>query len=360
MKIDNKKYNSIWYDKKKDAIFIIDQTALPFKFKINKLNKFNDFIRAIKNMEVRGAPLIGVTAAYGMYFASKKSSNVKKLEYYGGLLIKTRPTAINLKWSVEKILSFLYASNLPQEDLSKVILEMANKIKDEDIRNCYQIGLNGSKIINKIYIKKNKKIVNILTHCNAGWLATVDWGTALAPIYYAKLKNKNKIHVWVDETRPRNQGANLTSFELNNQGVANTIIADNTGGLLMMKKKVDLCIVGADRITKDGSVINKIGTYLKALAAYENNIPFYVAIPYSTIDAKSNLPNDIEIEDRGGDELRYILGIDNKGNLKKVRIYSSNCKILNLGFDITPPKLITGYITEKGIFQNIKEFLIKN
>ena len=360
MRVGNKKYTSIWYDDKKDVVCIIDQTLLPHDFKINYLSKFEHFIRAIKDMEVRGAPLIGVTAAYGMYFASKISSNQRNLNKYGKELIKTRPTAVNLKWTVEKILNHLKSKNLKDKnDISKSILNFANEIRDEDMKNCYLIGANGFKVINRIKKNKKNKTLNVLTHCNAGWLAAVDWGTALAPIYYSNIMKKLNIHVWVDETRPRNQGANLTSFELNNENIDNSIIADNTGGLLMMMKKIDLCIVGADRITKDGSVINKIGTYLKALAAFEHKVPFYVAIPYSTIDFESYYPKNIKIENRGSEELNFITGIDSKGVRRKLRIYPKKSKSFNLGFDITPSKFITGYITEKGIFKNIDKFLDK-
>jgi len=356
MIIGKKHYTSIWYDSKKDRVKIIDQTLLPHKFKIKELYNLNHFIRAIFCMEVRGAPLIGVTAAYGMYFASKKAENFTHLKKLGRLLINTRPTAVNLKWAVDKIISSIDKNDFKnRKDLQLKVLSLANQIRIEDIENCYRIGSYGSDIIYKYSKKKNTEI-NILTHCNAGWLATVDWGTALAPIYFfAKNKNK-KINIWVDETRPRNQGANLTSFELTNEGIKNVIIADNTGGLLMMKKKIDLCIVGADRVTTDGSVINKIGTYLKALAAYENKIPFFVALPYSTIDFKSKLPSTIEIEDRGDDEMKFIKGIDSNGKMKRVRIYPKKSLTLNLGFDITPSKFITGYITDKGFFNKISDF----
>ncbi len=355
MLIDKRHYTTIWHDKKDDKVRIINQTLLPHKFQILKLSSFKHFEKAIFDMQVRGAPLIGVTAAYAMYYASKECSNYNQLSKRAKILIKTRPTAVNLKWAVHKILLTVNNNDFKNKNfLQNKILNLAQSIREEDINNCYQIGLNGSKVISK-HFKKKKSEINILTHCNAGWLAAVDWGTALAPIYYYKKINKGKLNIWVDETRPRNQGANLTSYELSHEKVKNKIIADNTGGLLMMNKKIDLCIVGADRVTKDGSVINKIGTYLKALAAFDNKIPFYVALPFSTIDFESKYPSLVKIENRGDDEMKYMSGLDSNGKLKKILIYPKKSKTLNLGFDITPSKFISGYITEKGTFKKLDD-----
>ena len=260
-------------------------------------------------------------------------------------LIQSRPTAINLKWAVDRMLNKL--SGINNEEVLKIALKEANDICDEDEKFCKNIGLNGLKIIEEIY-NKTKKTVNILTHCNAGWLATINWGTATSPLYHAHKKGI-PIHVWVDETRPRNQGANLTSYELNEEGIANTIIADNTGGILMQRGDVDMCIVGTDRTLSNGDVCNKIGTYLKALAAHDNNVPFYVALPSSTIDWEIKEGKEIPIEERNSEELSHIEGVDENDEVKKVLIYPKKSKAMNLAFDVTPAKYITGLITEKGI-----------
>ena len=256
-----------------------------------------------------------------------------------------RPTAINLKWAVDRMMKKL--SGVNDKDILKIALDEAKAITEEDINFCKNIGLNGLKIIENIANKK-KDTVNILTHCNAGWLATIDWGTATSPIYHAHQKGI-KIHVWVDETRPRNQGANLTSYELNEEGISNTVITDNAGGILMQRGQVDLCIVGTDRTLSNGDVCNKIGTYLKALAARDNNIPFYVALPSSTIDWKIKDHRQIPIEERNSEELSYMEGVDDNNKITKVRIYPKKSKSLNLAFDITPAKFVSGLITEKGV-----------
>jgi methylthioribose-1-phosphate isomerase len=260
-------------------------------------------------------------------------------------LIASRPTAINLKWAVDRMMKKLNGIN--EKDILKIALEEAKVIKEEDEGFCKNIGLNGLKIIEEISNKK-KDTVNILTHCNAGWLATIDWGTATSPIYHAHQKGI-KVHVWVDETRPRNQGANLTSYELNEEGISNTVITDNAGGILMQRGQVDMCIVGTDRTLSNGDVCNKIGTYLKALSAKDNNVPFYVALPSSTIDWSIKDHKQIPIEERNSEELSYVEGIDENNEIKKVRIYPKKSKSLNLAFDVTPAKLVTGLITEKGI-----------
>ena len=343
MKIDSKEYRTIWFEK--NLVKIIDQTKLPHRFEIKEIKSIRDAVNAIKIMEVRGAPLIGATAAYGLVLSIIENNDQSFLKKSAEDLINSRPTAINLKWAVDRMMKKLLGVN--SEEVFEIALNEAKKICEEDEKFCENIGLNGLKIIEEIYNKK-KDTVNILTHCNAGWLATINWGTATSPIYHAHKKGI-PLHVWVDETRPRNQGANLTSFELNEEKVSNTVIADNTGGLLMQRGKVDMCIVGTDRTLANGDVCNKIGTYLKALAAKDNNVPFYVALPSSTIDWKIKDHKDIPIEERNSEELSHMEGLDEVGNIKKILIYPKKSKVMNLAFDVTPAKYITGLITEKGI-----------
>ena len=353
MKIQGTQYRTIWFDEKKKVVKIIDQTKLPHKFIIKDLKTVEDAINAIKTMEVRGAPLIGATAAYGIVLAILESNSSEFLVKASKNLIKSRPTAINLKWAIDRMAKKL--SGINSDQILKIAIQEANNICEEDIQFCKNIGIHGLKIIEDIYNKK-KDTINILTHCNAGWLATINWGTATSPIYHAHKKGI-KIHVWVDETRPRNQGASLTSYELNEEGVSNTIIADNTGGILMQKGEIDMCIVGTDRTLSTGDVANKIGTYLKALAAHDNNVPFYVALPSSTIDWETKDFKDIPIEERDSDELSYVEGLDQNNNLQKVLIYPKKSKSLNLAFDITPAKYVTRLITEKGICEASTEGL---
>ena len=343
MHINGKAHRTIWFEN--NIVKIIDQTKLPHQFIIKDLKTVKDSINAIKIMEVRGAPLIGATAAYGLVLSVIEKNDQSFLKKSALDLINSRPTAINLKWAVNRMMKKL--SGVDSNKILKIALEEAKKIVEEDVNFCKNIGLNGLKIIESIAEKK-KNTVNILTHCNAGWLATIDWGTATAPIYHAYQKGI-KVHVWVDETRPRNQGANLTSYELNEEGVPNTIIADNTGGILMQRGQVDMCIVGTDRTLSTGDVCNKIGTYLKALAAKDNNVPFYVALPSSTIDWNIKDFKDIPIEERDPTELSHIEGLDKNNKLQKVLIYPQKSKATNLAFDITPAKLVTGLITEKGV-----------
>ena len=353
MKIQNKEYRTIWYED--NAVKIIDQTKLPHQFIIKDLTTVKDAINAIKIMEVRGAPLIGGTAAYGVVLAIKENNNSEFIKKSSEELIQSRPTAINLKWAVDRMMKKL--SGINNNQLLDIALNEAEEICDEDEKFCKSIGINGLEIIEEIYNKK-KDTVNILTHCNAGWLATINWGTATSPIYHAHKKGI-PVHVWVDETRPRNQGANLTSYELNEEDIPNTIIADNTGGILMQRGEVDMCIVGTDRTLSNGDVCNKIGTYLKALAAYDNKVPFYVALPSSTIDWDIKNPKDIPIEERNSEELSHVEGIDENNQIKRVLIYSKKSKSMNLAFDITPAKYVTGLITEKGICEASSEGLIK-
>jgi methylthioribose-1-phosphate isomerase len=324
-------HNAIWYDEVHAKILYIDQTFLPWEVKIRELATLDDAIRAIKNMEVRGAPLIGVTAAFGLYLANKKGLSI---EDAAKSLKSTRPTAINLSWAVDKMLQ------------NKGNLDTAMHIRNEEIERCRLIGEYGLPLLEKISEKKKGESVNILTHCNAGWLACVEWGTATAPIYLAHQKDI-KVHVWVDETRPRNQGARLTAWELEQAGVPFTVIPDNTGGHLMKNGMVDLVLVGTDRTAKNGDVANKIGTYLKALAARDNEIPFYVAMPYSSYDRETPTGKEIPIEERDGDEIRIIDGC--RMSDVGCQIIPEGTPVANYGFDITPAELISGYITEKGI-----------
>ena len=343
MRIEGKEYRTIWFEN--NVVKIIDQTKLPHQFKIKELKTVKDAINAIKTMEVRGAPLIGGTAAYGLALAVQENNDPEFIKKSAKELIQSRPTAINLKWAVDRMMKKLTGIN--SNKTLDIALNEAKEICDEDEKFCENIGINGLKIIEEIYNKK-KDTVNILTHCNAGWLATINWGTATSPIYHAHKKGI-PVHVWVDETRPRNQGANLTSYELNEEEIPNTIIADNTGGILMQRGEVDMCIVGTDRTLSNGDVCNKIGTYLKALAAHDNNVPFYVALPSSTIDWNIKDAKDIPIEERNSEELSHVEGIDENNQIKKVLIYPKKSKAINLAFDVTPAKYVTGLITERGV-----------
>ena len=355
MRVKGKNYKSIWLDKKKQEVIVIDQRLLPHQFKLLFLKDIKDIKKAIKDMVVRGAPLIGVTAAYGIYLSMKKDPSNKNLKYSINFLRTARPTAVNLSWALEfmkKRLLDVEASNRCNESR-----KIANEISNNDIECCKKIAENGLKIIRKIKKKKKNKTINILTHCNAGWLATVDWGTALSPIFMAKRK-KIPIHIWVDETRPRNQGALLTSWELKNENIPHTVIVDNAGGYLMQNKKVDMCLVGSDRTTIDGNVCNKIGTYLKAVVAYENKIPFYVALPTSTIDRKTKRISDVPIEIRDGKELSKV-NLKFNNNLINANIYKKDTPTLNPAFDVTPKKFVTRLITEKGTCKPQEEFIKK-
>ncbi len=343
MKINGKSYKTIWFEN--NLVKIIDQTKLPHNFVVKNLKTVEDAINAIKTMEVRGAPLIGATAAYGLVLSIIENDDFSSLKKSSENLIASRPTAINLKWAVNRMMKKI--SGVNNKDILKIALSEAKAITEEDIKFCKNIGLNGLKIIREIANRK-KDTVNILTHCNAGWLATIDWGTATSPIYQAHKKGI-KVHVWVDETRPRNQGANLTSYELNEEGISNTVITDNAGGILMQRGEVDMCIVGTDRTLSNGDVCNKIGTYLKALAAKDNNVPFYVALPSSTIDWEIKDHKKIPIEERNSEELSYVEGVDKDNRIMKVRIYPQKSKAMNLAFDITPAKYVTKLITEKGV-----------
>jgi len=339
------------------SIEIIDQRYLPFEFIIETINSSTEMAEAIRDMRLRGAPLIGVAAAYGMYLAaleaSRKPDFNQHLKFSEILLLNTRPTAVNLKWAIDRVREEIDKARTIEEIISNVY-KIAEKIADEDVENCKSIGKYGVEIIEDISLKKKGDTVNILTHCNAGALACVDYGTALSPITEA-FKKGIKLRVWVDETRPRVQGK-LTSWEFEQLSIPNAVISDNAGGYLMQKGMVDLVIVGADRIAQNGDVANKIGTYLKALAAKDSGIPFYVAAPTSTIDFNLQTGNDIIIEKRDENEVLYAEGLLN-GKIESVRLFSSKAQAENYGFDVTPHKLISGYITEKGIYARIASII---
>ncbi len=343
MKIHGKHYRSVW-PIGEDAFGIIDQTKLPHAFETLTLTSADDAAVAIKSMQTRGAPLIGAVAAYGLALAVRADPSDDALERALHMLAETRPTAINLKWALWRMRGVLL--NQPHGERAARAWAEAKLIADEDAAMCESIGRNGLAIIRELHKQKNRKL-NILTHCNAGWLATVDWGTALAPIYMAHDAGI-PLHVWVDETRPRNQGASLTAFELGGHGVAHTIIADNAGGHYMQHGLVDMAIVGTDRVTANGDVANKIGTYLKALAAHDNGVPFYVALPSSTIDWTLTSGRDIPIEERSQDELLKMTGRTPSGTIQTVEIAAPGSSGANPGFDVTPSRLVTGFITERG------------
>ncbi|HSZ74982.1 MAG TPA: S-methyl-5-thioribose-1-phosphate isomerase [Rhizomicrobium sp.] len=344
MKIAGKHYRTIW-PIGCDAVEVIDQTKLPHEFATMVLRSAEDCARAIKQMIVRGAPLIGATAAYGIALAMREDASDAALDRAHDVLLETRPTAVNLRWALKRMCDAL--RNHAREERTAIAWREAANICDEDVETCRSIGEHGLKILRDAAAKKSGTL-NILTHCNAGWLACVDWGTALAPIYMAHDAGI-ALHVWVDETRPRNQGASLTAFELGGHGVKHTIIADNAGGHYMQAGDVDLCIVGTDRVTANGDVANKIGTYLKALAAHDNNIPFYVALPSSTIDWTLSSGREIPIEERSADELLKMTGRLPGGGLATVEIAAPGSPAANPGFDVTPARLVTGFITERGI-----------
>ncbi|MGZ5282337.1 MAG: S-methyl-5-thioribose-1-phosphate isomerase [Bacteroidia bacterium] len=362
MQINNQPYRTIWL-KENDprTVQVLDQRMLPHQVVVQDLKTYQDAENAIKDMMVRGAPLIGVTAAYGLYLAALHApSTPAQFDLYiteaANALGATRPTAINLHWAITRQLEAMKLGTTP-EAKTKIALETANTIAEEDIEVCRTIGEHGLHIIEEISKKKGGGVVNILTHCNAGWLGCVDWGTATAPIYLAHSKNM-PIHVWVDETRPRNQGFNLTAWEMVQRGVPHTVIVDNAGGHLMQHGMVDMVIVGTDRTTRAGDVANKIGTYLKALAAADNNIPFYVALPSSTIDWEMrDGVKEIPIEERDQDEVKFIQGWTD-GKMQRVQLTPTDSPASNYGFDVTPARLITGLITEKGICTATEEGLL--
>ena len=357
MKINGQQYRTIWPDPADNSrILIIDQRKLPHEFIIEPLRTVEDSAKAIRDMYVRGAGLIGATAGFGMYLASIRASaeNIDTALAQGAdLLDQSRPTAKNLKWAVERVLDAV-ATAESYEEKKKLAYKTACDIADEDASFCKSLGEYGRAVIEDISKAKNGDTVNILTHCNAGWLAFVDYGSATAPIYAARDAGI-KLHVWVDETRPWNQGARLTAWELQQEGIDCTLITDNAGGHLMQQKMVDMVIVGTDRTTHTGDVANKIGTYLKALAAKDNNVPFYVALPSSTFDWELDHGSDIPIEERSGKEITTITGITKDGIIETLQLTSPETRALNHGFDVTPARLISGLITERGITAANKE-----
>jgi methylthioribose-1-phosphate isomerase len=344
MKVANQSFRTIWPDSSCKFVHIIDQTQLPFAFKIVQVHSLEQMVKAIKTMQVRGAPLIGAAAAYGMALAMLENESDDYLLFAVKLLINSRPTAVNLAWAVNRMV--LALQNAPINRRNFTAWREAAKIAQEDVLQNQRIGQHGLAIIKNQY---QDKAFNILTHCNAGWLATVDYGTALAPVYAAYDAGLD-IHVWVDETRPRNQGAALTAWELGKHGVPHTVITDNAGGHLMQKGLVDMLIVGADRVTCAGDVCNKIGTYLKALAAFDNNIPFYAAVPSPTIDWSIANYKDIDIEERHSDEVTAIQGLAADGSIQSVRLIPFESSAANHAFDVTPARLVTGIITEQAVF----------
>ena len=347
MKIDDRQMRSIWVESDGTSIGIIDQTELPHRFVTKRLVTVDDTARAIRTMQVRGAPLIGAAAAYGVWLAMRADASDEALERACATLIATRPTAINLAWALDEMLAAV--RNRPRAERADAALRRASEIADEDVAINQAIGRHGLKIIEEIVARKKGECVNVLTHCNAGWLATVDWGTATAPIYMAHDKGL-PVQVFADETRPRNQGASLTAWELGHHGVPHTVIADNTGGHLMQHGLVDLVIVGADRVTAQGDVCNKIGTYLKALAAHDNKVPFYVALPSPTIDfTVSDGLAEISIEQRAPGEVANMTGKTRDGRIETVQIVPDGSPVANYAFDVTPARLVSGLITERGV-----------
>ncbi len=347
MKIHGRPYRTIWVAADGWSIEVIDQTKLPFEFATRRLVSVEEAADAIRTMVVRGAPLIGATAAYGICLALRLDSSAAALQHAYDRLLSTRPTAINLKWALDLMLGALQGLK-PAERMAAAYRQAA-RICDDDVATNEAIGRHGLALIEAIAKRKQGGKVNILTHCNAGWLACVDWGTALAPIYMAHDKGI-AVHVWVDETRPRNQGGSLTAYELGAHGVSHTIIVDNAGGHYLQHGLVDMCIVGTDRTTSSGDVANKIGTYLKALAAFDNGVPFYVALPSSTIDwTLSDGGASIEIEERNAREVTHVLGRNAAGEVMTVEITAPGSKAANPAFDVTPARLVSGLITERGV-----------
>jgi methylthioribose-1-phosphate isomerase len=355
MKIDGMPSRTIWLQPDGWSVGILDQTALPHVVERLTLKTVEDAAHAIKTMQVRGAPLIGVTAAYGIALAMRADPSDTALDGALVFLAEQRPTAVNLRWALNDLRERL--APLASKERAAAAYARAAEIAEDDIETCRRIGVNGLRLIEEIAKNKRGEPLNILTHCNAGWLACVDWGTATSPIYHAHDAGI-PVHVWVDETRPRGQGAALTAFELLHHGVPHTLIADNAGGHLMQKGDVDLVIVGTDRVTACGDVANKIGTYLKALAAHDNRVPFYVALPYSTIDWDVEQGADIPIEERGADEVLRVAGRLANGAVATVAISAEGTPARNPAFDVTPARLVTGLITERGLCTASREGLL--
>jgi methylthioribose-1-phosphate isomerase len=356
MKVGERHYRTIWVADDSWTVEVIDQTKLPFSFEVLPLSNLGDAADAIQRMVVRGAPLIGVTAAYGMALEMRRDASNRAIRDAYDTLFATRPTAVNLRWALDDMQRVLLAT--AEADRVEAAYKRAGELADDDADTCHNIGLNGAALIEAAAAKKQPGApVNILTHCNAGWLATTDWGTALAPIYVAHDKGI-PVHVWVDETRPRNQGASLTAWELHSHGVPHSLIVDNVGGHLMQHGQVDLCITGTDRTTGGGDVCNKIGTYLKALAAHDNGVPFYVALPYSTIDwTIDDGVRDVPIEERDPTEVTHMTGRTADGRIETVEIIPAGVQAVNYAFDVTPRHLVTQLITERGICEASRQGL---
>ncbi|MBM3503094.1 MAG: S-methyl-5-thioribose-1-phosphate isomerase [Alphaproteobacteria bacterium] len=351
MKVDGQPYRTIWLEPDGWSVAIIDQTRLPHEFVVAHVNDAAAMAHAIRTMQVRGAPLIGAAGAYGLALAARADASDGAIEVAYRLLLATRPTAVNLRWALDEVRSVI--ANSPIERRVAAAYRRAAEIADDDVATCRAIGEHGAALITAAWHRKNDADdpdprVHVLTHCNAGWLATVDYGTALSPIYVAHDEGI-PVHVWVDETRPRNQGASLTAWELARHGVPFTVIADNTGGHLMQTGRVDLCLVGTDRTTRVGDVCNKIGTYLKAVAAKDNGVPFYVALPHSTIDWTIEHGRDIPIEERDASEVTHVTGRAADGSLTTVQLVPDGARAANFAFDVTPARLVSGLITERGV-----------
>lgn len=357
MNVDGTHYRTIWVNRDDWSVNVIDQTKMPHLFEVLNLKTLLDSCIAIKDMVVRGAPLIGTTAAYGFYLAMRDDASNEGMELAYTRLNETRPTAVNLRWALDQMHDCLI--NIPIAERVERAFIRAGEIADEDVEISKGIGRNGLELIKNIAAtKKPGEVVNILTHCNAGWLATVDWGTATAPIYMAHDAGI-PLHVWVDETRPRNQGASLTAWELGKHGVPHSLIVDSVGGHLMQHNMVDLCIVGTDRTTRTGDVCNKVGTYLKALAAHDNNVPFYVCLPSTTIDwSICDGLKDVPIEQRDGTEVSQVMGRLPNGEIGHVKITPDETEVANYAFDITPARLITGLITERAVVEASEQALV--
>ena len=359
MRVDGIHYLSIWVNDDGWSVDVIDQTRLPHEFEIVNLRTLEDACQAIRNMVVRGAPLIGTTAAFGMCLAIREDASNKSMMAAYQALLETRPTAVNLRWALDRMLETLKPTSISGR--VERAHQLCCEIADDDVTTCESIGRNGLEVIKDCLSNKSSgdEVVNILTHCNAGWLATVDWGTATSPIYQAHDAGI-PVHVWVDETRPRNQGASLTAWELGKHGIPYTLVADNTGGHLMQKGLVDLCLVGSDRTTRAGDVCNKIGTYLKALSAKDNGIPFYVCLPGSTIDWNiRNGLSEVPIEQRDGEEVAQVSGKLPDSSIATVRIAPDNAAVANYAFDVTPARLVTSLITERGMIPPEEEKLMR-
>ncbi|HEY0792866.1 MAG TPA: S-methyl-5-thioribose-1-phosphate isomerase [Chthoniobacterales bacterium] len=348
MKVQGKDFRTIWLDADGRTVCVIDQRRLPHRFEVVRWRSLADAAAGIKEMVVRGAPLIGVSAAYGLALAVQADPSDNEVARASDTLLATRPTAVNLRWALDCVRARLIG--LPEAERATAAYAEAGRLAEEDVARCESIGRHGAKLIQAAWEHLDRaRPVQILTHCNAGWLAAVDWGTALAPVYRAAADGV-PVHVWVDETRPRNQGSSLTAWELVNQGVPHTVIADNTGGHLMQHGMVDLCIVGSDRTTARGDVCNKIGTYLKALAAKDNGVPFYAALPSSTIDwTLQDGVGEIPIEQRGAGEVSHLSGLAETGEVVTVQLTPEGSPVANYAFDVTPARCVTGIITEQGV-----------